>query len=156
MSTYLLLFPRVLTRIIRIQKTFITSEIDIDITDTGFSDANLLEQSSQVEAIDAWEAEQSMEVEPYSYGEVIDMYMSETEFLAEGQLSVYSEEAIDELETALSLEEGPPRGVEPSFHEEAIDTSAPSVNPTPHNDDQNHHNNGQNHTGLLSSSLFKF
>ena len=138
-----------------VQKTFITSEIDIDITDTGFSDANLLEQSSQAEAIDAWEAEQSMEVEPYSYGEVIDMYMSETEFLAEGQLSVYSEEAINELETALSLEEGPPRGTEPSFREEAIDTSAPSVNPTSHNDDQNHHNNDQNYTGLLSSSLFK-
>lgn len=132
-----------------VQKTFITSEIDIDITDTGF---NLLEQSSQAEAIDAWEAEQSMEVEPYSYGEVIDMYMS---VLAEGQLSVYSEEAINELETALSLEEGPPRGTEPSFREEAIDTSAPSVNPTSHNDDQNHHNNDQNHTGLLSSSLFK-
>ena len=144
-----------------VQKTFITSEIDIDIIDTGFSDANLLEQSSQAEAIDeaeaidAWEAEQSMEVEPYSYGEVIDMYMSETEFLAEGQLSVYSEEAINELETALSLEEGPPRGTEPSLREEAIDTSAPSVNPTSHNDDQNHHNNDQNHTGLLSSSLFK-
>ena len=144
-----------------VQKTFIISEIDIDITDTGFSDANLLEQSSQAEAIDTWEAEQSMEVEPYSYGEVIDMYMSETEFLAEGQLSegqlsVYSEEAINELETALSLEEGPPQGAEPSFHEEPIDTSAPS-NPTPHNDDQNHHNNDQNHTasGLLSSSLFK-